>query len=260
MNSSIFPALRSLHSFLDAPDPWIDSASEEADYSHFAILNGNLTFMHFPAMVWTSDHLSTVGDGVYSIDHTATLPLPSSHTLPTDATVRAYLSSLVTSRKAWAPPPTFSPQGMEYPVNVYEGKHLTGAWFPKELIVHYEPDYNHEVYKTIRRDMGARYVMRRAINGPVTERLEPPDDIIARPLDDLEGANGTYTRDNRPYLTEYLYVHYQGEKYSKWWTLPERPLKVGEVLYMNIVNGAQAWDENGDPWWTHWAPSLNAQS
>jgi len=56
--------------------------------------------------------------------------------------------------------------------------------------------------------------MRRAINGPVTERLEPPDDIITRPLDDLEGTKGTYTRDYRPYLAEALYVHYQGEKYS----------------------------------------------
>jgi len=109
-------------------------------------------------MVWTSDHLSTVGDGVYSIDHAATLLLPSSHALPTDTNVRAYLSSLVTSRKAWAPPPTFSPQGMEYPVNVYGGKHLNEVWFPKELIVHYEPDYNHEVYKIIRRDVGARCV------------------------------------------------------------------------------------------------------
>ena len=109
-------------------------------------------------MVWTSDHLSTVGDGVYSIDHAAALPPPSSDALPTDTTVRAYLSSLVASRKAWVPPPTFSPQGTEYPVKVYGGKHLNEAWFSKELIVHYEPDYNHEVYKTIRRDTGARYV------------------------------------------------------------------------------------------------------
>jgi len=57
--------------------------------------------------------------------------------------------------------------------------------------------------------------MRRAINGPVTERVEPPDDIITYPLDDLEGSKGEYTRDNRPFLLEYLYVHYQGEKYRR---------------------------------------------
>jgi hypothetical protein len=46
------------------------------------------------------------------------------------------------------------------------------------------------------------------------ERVEPPDEIITLPLDDLAGTNGMYNRDNRPFLLEYLYVHYQGEKYS----------------------------------------------
>lgn len=57
--------------------------------------------------------------------------------------------------------------------------------------------------------------MRRAINGPVTERLEPPQEILTFPLDDHEGTSGTYNRDNRPLLIEFLYVHYQGEKYSR---------------------------------------------
>jgi hypothetical protein len=56
--------------------------------------------------------------------------------------------------------------------------------------------------------------MRRATNGPVTERLEPADDILTFPLDDPNGTKGAYNRDNRPILIEYLYVHYQGEKYS----------------------------------------------
>jgi hypothetical protein len=47
---------------------------------------------------------------------------------------------------------------MEYEVNLYEGKHPTGAWFAKELIVHYEPDYQQDVFKKIRRDRGRRYV------------------------------------------------------------------------------------------------------
>ena len=62
--------------------------------------------------------------------------------------------------------------------------------------------------------------MRRAINGPVTERVEPPDNIITRPLDDLEGTKGTYTHDNRPFLTEYLYVDYQAEKHRSECFLP----------------------------------------
>lgn len=60
----------------------------------------------------------------------------------------------------------------------------------------------------------SRYVMRRAINGPVTERIEPPDEIVVPPLDDLEGANGPYSRDDHPYIIEYLYIHYQVEKYA----------------------------------------------
>jgi hypothetical protein len=110
-------------------------------------------------MVWTGDHLSTVGDGVYAIDHVPSLHLPSSNPLPTDTAVRAYLSSIVTSRRTWVPPPTFSPGGMEYGVEVYDGKRTDGAWFAKELVIHYEPDYKGEVFKKIRRDMGRRYVL-----------------------------------------------------------------------------------------------------
>lgn len=57
--------------------------------------------------------------------------------------------------------------------------------------------------------------MRRAINGPVTERIEPTEYIVTRPLDDLDGSKegkdgrGSYNRDTRPYLIEYLYNHYQ---------------------------------------------------
>jgi len=220
----------------------------------------------FRAVVWTSDHLSTVGDGVYSIDraHLDPIQYPSSQSDPAHTTARAYLSSLVTSRRTWVPPPTFSLEGMEYVVKVYGGKYVGSPWFAPELVVHYEPDYNEEVYKNIGRDIGRRYVMRRAINGPVTERVEPPDNIITRPLDDLEGTKGTYTHDNRPFLTEYLYVDYQAEKRPEWWGLPNRPLKEGEILYMSAENGAQTWDETGEPQWTRWATieetSSNAQS
>lgn len=117
-----------------------------------------LKIVDFPAMVWTSDHLSTAGDGVYSIDHAPPLHLPSSNPLPTDTAVRSYLSSLVASRKTWVPPRTFSPNGMEYSVKMYGGKHASGAWFAPELIVHYEPDYNAEVFKKINRETGKRYV------------------------------------------------------------------------------------------------------
>src|ERR1700733_12342410 len=114
----------------------------------------SLRIVDFRAVVWTIDHLSTVGDGVYSIDHAHLDPLqyPSSNSDPAHTAARAYLSSLVTSRRTWVPPPTFSPQGMEYAVNVYGGKYRGDPWFAPELVVHYEPDYNEQVYKNIRRD------------------------------------------------------------------------------------------------------------
>lgn len=46
---------------------------------------------------------------------------------------------------------------------------------------------------------------------------------------------------------------------AEWWTLPERSLKKGEVLYMNKAIGAQAWNEQGEPWWTHWAETESPQ-
>jgi len=225
----------------------------EGDWSHFAILNSNLTFIHFHALASTDEHISTAGDGVYAINRAHALPAPSSHSLPNDTAARTYISSLVASRRTWIPPPTFSREGMEYGVNLYEGKYKGWIWFPVELSVHYEPDYKADVFTTIRRDSGVRFVMRRAINGPITERVEPPDGITIHPLDDLEGTKETYNRDNRPYLTEYLYVHYKREKYMKWWSLPKDPLKQGDILYIYVLGGAQAWNESGEPWWTHWA-------
>lgn len=47
---------------------------------------------------------------------------------------------------------------MEYTVALHVGEH-PGSWIPQELVVHYEPDYKHEVFKRIRRDQGRRYVV-----------------------------------------------------------------------------------------------------
>jgi hypothetical protein len=112
----------------------------------------------FHALVWTADHISTAGDGVYAIEHAPALHLPSSHPLPTDTSVRAYLSSAVASRRTWVPPPSFSNRGMEYSVEVYNGTHGGALWFSKEFAVHYESDYNDETFKRLRRDNGRRYV------------------------------------------------------------------------------------------------------
>lgn len=98
-----------------------------------------------------------MGDGVYSIDHAQDLHLPSSTPASTDLDVRLYLKSVVNSRRDYVPPPTFSAKGQEYTVKLHAGE-IEGSWIPQELVVHYEPDYKHEVFAKIRRDQGRRYV------------------------------------------------------------------------------------------------------
>ena len=49
----------------------------------------------------------------------------------------------------------------------------------------------------------------------------------------------------RPWLREYMYNHYQGEKYASWYALPEEPLKKGDVLYTAKDSGAFVWDGEG---------------
>ena len=58
-----------------------------------------------------------------------------------------------------------------------------------------------------------------------------------------------YSEHNRPWLRESLYNHFQNEKYSSWWTLPDRPLGPGEVLYVDRDTGAHIWNEHGDIMW-----------
>ncbi|KAF8320046.1 hypothetical protein DL93DRAFT_2153074 [Clavulina sp. PMI_390] len=280
-----FPHLQTIELFLQTDKDWIDGAAEEADYSHFAVLNKNLTFVHFSALSWTNHHISTSDAGVFSVDHGAEIPLADGTSEKSDPALyqqaREYLVEVIreNARKMKPPTlceahmvsqsmfggakdgvtlpcpstPTFSKNGMEYPINLIEGDHGAEVWFAPELVVDYIPDYTQEAYHLVRRDSGRRLVMRRAINGPVVERVEPTDYIILNPLDDLEGKKDTYTRDNRPYLIEYLYNHYQNEKHQKWWKLPQEPLKPGEFLVMSKHYGIEQWDVNGKPMWTSWS-------
>lgn len=101
----------------------------------------------------------------------------------------------------------FTSKGMEYTVELFDGKMENKVWIPKEVIVHYEPNYEHEAYKRVSRHTGRKAVMRRAISGPVTERLEPRQHIVILPIDDLDGKE--YNIGNRPHLIEYLYSHHQ---------------------------------------------------
>ena len=55
-----------------------------------------------------------------------------------------------------------------------------------------------------------RYAMRRAANGPVTERLEPEEPVFLRPVP--PGDDETVVpqaRNDQPLLFEFLYNHFQ---------------------------------------------------
>jgi hypothetical protein len=103
--------------------------------------------------------------------------------------------------------------------------------------------------------------MRREPGGPVIERLEPEDFMMMDPLAPLD--DWIYGRWNRPLLREALYNHYQHEKYQSacpypqcvvevdqpaavdvgWWSLPDRSLRQGEILYIVKEHGAHIWDQ-----------------
>ena len=86
--------------------------------------------------------------------------------------------------------------------------------------------------------------MRRTRGGPVTERIEPVEHILIPATVPHEGW--VYSNGNRPWLREYMYNHYQGEKYASWYKLPEEPLNVGDVLYIAKDSGAFVWDGEGE--------------
>ena len=227
--------------------------------------------------------MSTMDHGVYAIDNDAwwDLPPPSS---PTAVDVRLTINSILSRRgREWNQRPTFSKQGREYVVELRDGLFPHWVWFPKQFAVDYVADYtlvppgvgnrlvslSHSFFTyclvVIILVCWHRYTMRRAKNGPVTERTEPNDPIVVPPKD----LTTDFDTTNRPFLVELLYVHFQGEKYtgtsdrrgmilpgaslrpmfnidSDWWALPDRPLDKGEVLFVDKDHGAQVWDSHGE--------------
>ena len=85
--------------------------------------------------------------------------------------------------------------------------------------------------------------MRRTRGGPVVERFEPVDYTLVPATIPHEGW--VYSQGNRPWVREFMYNHYQGEKYASWYALPEEPLALGDVLYISKDTGAHVWDKDG---------------
>ncbi|KAF8908703.1 hypothetical protein CPB85DRAFT_1435988 [Mucidula mucida] len=107
-------------------------------------------------------------------------------------------------------PPTFSKQGQEYEVTLQHGTYSQWLWCPQEFPVHYSPNYN----RVPRFDVN-RYLMRRAPNGPVTERVEPNPPIPIHVT-----SNATEGKHDNIRIGEALYNRFQVEKYRLYWSLP----------------------------------------
>lgn len=109
---------------------------------------------------------------------------------------------------------TFSAQGVEREVDMRSGKEAAEGlelWFPPEFYVAYESTLGPS-FDNNGGDM-RRYLMRRAPNGPVTERFEPEHPLLVRVPPGKEDTNAQYSTGNRPWLREGLYNHFQHEKY-----------------------------------------------
>ncbi|KAI0261005.1 hypothetical protein BC834DRAFT_492851 [Gloeopeniophorella convolvens] len=207
-----FPNFRTQHTFLTLP--WIETDAEEAEYSHFALLQTNLTFLQFDAMVPTRFHLTAGGGagGTYSLFNDGQWEFAALGA-QTDPAARLLFSDLMDEHaRGWAPRATFSDAGHEREVHLRGGESAHFVWFDRKYAVDYLSAFTDpNVF------IGARYVMRRAPGGRVVERFEPEPDakIIVPPLEGPSIDYGHWDHWNRPYLHEMLYNHFQNEKYAR---------------------------------------------
>ncbi|KAF9031517.1 hypothetical protein BDZ89DRAFT_1111794 [Hymenopellis radicata] len=243
------PNFRTMAAFMQ--EPFLSDVSEEVEWSHYTILNPHLTFLIFPARIMQDGHIST-GDGVFGFDNVGKKQTRPYHLLEdgsgkqsmlTLGQRREFIHSVKDQRErtkrltSGQRPPTFSKLGQEYEVTLQHGTYSQWLWFPQEYSVHYSPDYN----RVPRFDVN-RYLMRRAPNGPVTERVEPNPPIPIQVTSDATEAKHEW--DNIR-IGEALYNHFQVEKYRLYWSLPEEPLKPDEYMFMERYTGVEVWDSDG---------------
>ncbi|KAF9031525.1 hypothetical protein BDZ89DRAFT_1063922 [Hymenopellis radicata] len=230
------PHVRDMDSFMQ--DPFLSHISEEVEWSHFTLLNANLSFVTFPAMVHQSIHVSTL-DGVFGFDGVDTSAMRK-HQSEADALVPLSMTSLeqrndlIQAVRTWRAThqtrsrATFSSEGQEYTVALHDGEFPGGLWFPKEFSVHYQPDYGRAPKNDMR-----RYLMRRAPNGVIVQRVEP------MPPAHIQVAGAQWT------MVEGLYNHFQSEKYQPYWDLPVTAIGTHEYLFMEKETGIEIWDAQG---------------
>ncbi len=152
-------------------------------------------------MVHQSAHVSTL-DGVFGFDgvNTSALRKHQDALVPLSMTSLGQRNDLIEAVRTWRAKQrraTFTSEGQEYTVDLHDGEFPGGLWFPKQFSVHYRPDYGRVPKNDVR-----RYLMRRAPNGVIVERVEPMPPVYI----EVDGARWT--------MTEGLYNHFQAEKYQ----------------------------------------------
>lgn len=112
--------------------------------------------------------------------------------------------------------------------------------------------------------MPPRYILRREPGGSVYDCEEPN---IRGITFSVKPTTEDDPHDYSVLAFEFLYAHFQGEKYSRefgseicgiwcvclpssyytaWWSLPESPVSENEVLYVSKHEGAVIWNSSGD--------------
>ncbi|KAL0958355.1 hypothetical protein HGRIS_000497 [Hohenbuehelia grisea] len=233
-----FPNVMTMDNFFNLP--WVGTDTEESEYSHFALTRTSLTFIRFPGMVESRYHLSSTLSGVFAIENPGYWNSTSSALEPAHVSMRAALSKTLDERRTLPRQPTFSPEGKEYTVKLYEGQWEHFLWFPQRYAVHVEVDGAQTWEGSYK-----RYVYRKEPYGPVYGRIEPLNDMVVFPR---PGYTLSDTPSQPMFAYEMLYNHFQGEKYADWWRLPGLPARAiteEEVLFVDRENGAHVWNAAG---------------
>ena len=119
--------------------------TEEVDYSNFAFYHSNLTFIMFPALVYSHRYISTPGRGVYTIergkDHLVDLAMSGAE--QRNSVVRSSINMMLDRyEEEWEHVPTFSAAGVQYPVELREGVWNGSRWFPQRFAVDFLIDHS----------------------------------------------------------------------------------------------------------------------
>jgi hypothetical protein len=134
------------------------------EYSNFAFLNTNLTFLRFHALVPSRFHLASPGRGVYSLENELKWDL-SSPMSPAGGDGRAAINTMLDQRgQEWKQTSTFSKEGREYVVELREGLFPEFLWFPKHFAVDFIPDYTQTPRAGKRYISGSKYLLRIVTN------------------------------------------------------------------------------------------------